>query len=339
VAFKKQRLKFPFRLSLFGAVLLMMILGSAISILRQQPSAALLQTASTSSAPSFRIIGYFTDWGTSVDQVRFNRLTHINYAFLFPQPDGSLRDLENPRKLTELVKQAHAQGVKILISVGGWGYDHQFEQLASSEAVRAVFVAGVAAFVDQHGLDGADIDWEYPLPGQSSQNYLALMQELRSALPKDKLLTSAVAALGGNADSIPATVFPLVDFLNIMAYDASGTDHSPYTFAEQSLDYWSGRGLPAEKTILGVPFYSRPGEIDYRTLVLENPASSNLDQILHLQNIEYYNGIPTIQRKTHLAVQRGSGVMIWELSQDADGANSLLEAIYQAAQKESSTQP
>jgi chitinase len=73
--------------------------------------------------------------------------------------------------------------------------------------------------------------------------------------------------------------------------------------------------------------------------VLENPASSNLDQILHLQNIEYYNGIPTIQRKTHLAVQRGSGVMIWELSQDADGANSLLEAIYQAAQKESSTQP
>jgi chitinase len=195
----------------------MMILGSAISILRQQPSAALLQTASTSSAPSFRIIGYFTDWGTSVDQVRFNRLTHINYAFLFPQPDGSLRDLENPRKLTELVKQAHAQGVKILISVGGWGYDHQFEQLASSEAVRAVFVAGVAAFVDQHDLDGADIDWEYPLPGQSSQNYLALMQELRSALPKDKLLTSAVAALGGNADSIPATVFPLVDFLNIMA--------------------------------------------------------------------------------------------------------------------------
>jgi chitodextrinase len=40
-----------------------------------------------------------------------------------------------------------------------------------------------------------------------------------------------------------------------------------------------------------------------------------------------YNGIPTIRNKTKLALQQGSGVMIWELSQDAPGANSLLAAI------------
>jgi hypothetical protein len=47
----------------------------------------------------------------------------------------------------------------------------------------------------------------------------------------------------------------------------------------------------------------------------------------------YYNGIPTIVAKTELAKAETSGVMIWELGQDASGpfANlSLLRAIDEA---------
>ena len=40
-----------------------------------------------------------------------------------------------------------------------------------------------------------------------------------------------------------------------------------------------------------------------------------------------YNGIPTIQRKTSLAMQRGSGVMIWTLEHDSQDETSLLLAI------------
>jgi hypothetical protein len=40
-----------------------------------------------------------------------------------------------------------------------------------------------------------------------------------------------------------------------------------------------------------------------------------------------YNGISTIRAKTQLALVEGSGVMIWELSQDGTGVNSLLAVI------------
>ena len=42
-----------------------------------------------------------------------------------------------------------------------------------------------------------------------------------------------------------------------------------------------------------------------------------------------YNGLATIRRKTALALDQAGGVMIWELTQDAAGANSLLAAVAQ----------
>jgi chitinase len=45
--------------------------------------------------------------------------------------------LINAWKLKDLVAQAHAKDVKVLISVGGWGWNAQFEQVAASEEARA----------------------------------------------------------------------------------------------------------------------------------------------------------------------------------------------------------
>jgi chitinase len=286
--------------------------------------------AGTKPSPeTFRIIGYAPSWDTAANEIQYDKLTHINYAFLLPKPDGTFEDIERPDKLRNIVTYAHNAGVKVLISAGGWGLDAQLEQLASDSKTRAVFVAGVAHFARDYKLDGVDIDWEYPHPGASSQNYLALMRELRDALPKDSLLTTAVAALGSNAEGIPAETFGLVDFVNLMVYDKSDTDHSPYSFAVESLDYWSRRGLPPEKTVLGVPFYAKPGGVAYRQLVQTDPQAANQDAINYSDGKVYYNGIPTIQNKTRLALQRASGVMIWELEQDSLDSTSLLNAIYQ----------
>jgi hypothetical protein len=42
-----------------------------------------------------------------------------------------------------------------------------------------------------------------------------------------------------------------------------------------------------------------------------------------------YNGIPTIQLKTEIALHRASGIMIWNLEYDSmDQNTSLLNAIY-----------
>jgi GH18 family chitinase len=41
----------------------------------------------------------------------------------------------------------------------------------------------------------------------------------------------------------------------------------------------------------------------------------------------YFNNKDMIKRKTQLAMQKASGVMIWQLQADAEGENSLLNVI------------
>ena len=298
-----------------------------------QPTAMMMKENSPST---FRIIGYAPDWDSVVDEIQFDKLTHINYAFLLPKSDGTFEDLDHPEKLKEIVSEAHNHGVAVLISIGGWGYDEQFEALTADSQRRATFVQEALSFASNYGLDGLDIDWEYPDPGESAQNYLDLMKELRAALPLSKLLTSAVVSEGSLAEGVPAEVFPVVDFLNIMVYDASETDHSPYRLAEESLDYWLARGLPPEKAFLGVPFYGRPDGVAYRDLVQADPTAAERDESDYLGIKIYYNGIPTMQRKTELALKRASGVMIWELAFDTTDETSLLRAIYRTVAKSAS---
>jgi chitinase len=286
-------------------------------------------TATTSPSEPFRIIGYITKGGI-VELVPFDRLTHINFAFVIPNEDGSLKPVGDTYMLKKLVSAAHPHNVRVLVSVGGWGWDAQFEAMAGTPGTRKTFIDNIIAFMNQYNLDGVDIDWEYPDAGQSAQNYAALMHELRAALPEDKLLTAAVPALGSNAENIPTETFAEVNFLNIMVYDGDqGAGHSPYQYAVDAMAYWSGRGLPKEKTVLGLPFYAQPGFATYRQLVQADLSASQKDNIKYLGMTVYYNGIPTIVAKTILAMDKASGVMFWTLENDTTDDTSLIKAIHE----------
>lgn len=279
-----------------------------------------------SAAKGQHLVGYAPSWSTNPNTVQYNKLTHVVYAFIRPTASGGYTAIDQPGKLQSIVSQAHANGAKVSIAVGGWSdlNNTDFEAMSSSSTSRNTFANSMLSLCNQYNLDGVDIDWEYPTTAQSS-NYAAMMQALADKLHgAGKILTAAVPATSYYGQGIPSAAFSSVDFLNLMAYDGdAGAGHSPYSLAVQTFDYWLGRGLPASKAVLGVPFYSRPGWQSYSAL-LANGASPNSDYY----NGEYYNGIPTIQQKTDLAKQRGNGIMIWEISQDASGSNSLLSAIY-----------
>ncbi|WP_426746551.1 RICIN domain-containing protein [Myxococcus faecalis] len=285
------------------------------------------------AALATRVVGYFPTWAGDVNAIPYERLTHINYAFVVPTAWGGLTGPgATDARLRSLVTAAHARGVKVLIAVGGWnnGDDSAFEQLAASAGTRTTFVNTLVSYVTTAGLDGVDIDWEYPDPGASAQNFAALIRELGVAMrARGKLLTAAVVANGYYGDGVPASTFTDFDFLNIMAYDG-GQPHSTYDYAVQSLNYWKGRGLPASKAVLGVPFYGRSPSsyVGYADLVARDAQAPYKDNVGDV----FYNGIATIQAKTRLALQHGGGVMIWELSQDTRNDTSLLLAIYNAAQ-------
>lgn len=274
----------------------------------------------------FRVIGYVTE-GVVADALPLDQVTHLNYAFLLPRADGTVEPFTSSWSLKTLIQRAHQHQVQVLVSVGGWGLDQQFEQLASAASTRAVFISELLRVSGEYGFDGIDIDWEYPRAGVSSQNFLALMTELRAALPAGKLLSAALPVYGEHADAIPAEAITLLDFVNVMAYDEPG--HGSLDQFTQGLDYWLARGVPPEKLVMGVPFYSRPGEVPYRKLVEANPAATQGDELEFHGNLQRYNGQPTIRQKTRLALQRASGLMIWTLQNDAPGDASLLNAIHQ----------
>ncbi|WP_375417134.1 glycosyl hydrolase family 18 protein [uncultured Hymenobacter sp.] len=296
-----------------------------ITLLSRALGLLLLLTAAPAFA-QFKVVGYLPSWNGEVSGVQFSKLTHVNYAFLLPNGDGSLKPIENPAKLQSLVSTAHANNVKVIISVGGWldGNPGVFVSIANNAGYTSAFATNLINFVNQYNLDGVDIDWEHP-DANTANGYASVMQSLATQLHgRGKLLTTAVAGGTWAGGYIQNSVLSNVDFLNIMAYDDSPPNHSTYALASQSVSYWRGRGLAASKTVLGVPFYGQPNGVPFATLLAQG-ADPNAD----LFNGVGYNGIATIKSKTNLAFDQGGGIMIWHLGQDVVGANSLLTAINQ----------
>jgi chitinase len=294
-------------------------------------SVAVTPTASPSPTPvartqPFKVVGYVTP-AANIDAIDFSLLTHINYSFLIPRANGTTRPFGAPNHLRRVVAEAKKYDVKVLIAVGGWGWDKEFETLAADPAIRKKLANRVAAFCATYKLDGIDIDWEYPNAGASAVRFTALAIDFRSALPPGALVTAAVLADATDAAGISNEAVRNLDFINLMAYDGPRTNHSSYAMAERSLATWLARGIHPDKLVLGVPFYARPGGASYRTLLTNDPATANGDRILFRGVEQNYNGPATIRRKTELALQLAGGIMIWELSKDARGSDSLLRVI------------
>jgi GH18 family chitinase len=298
-------------------------IASTATALRPEPTVM----PSPAPASQFIILAYATD-GIFADIIPYDKLTHLNYSFLTPKADGTFNPINNAWKLKQIVKDAHEHNVRVCISVGGWGWDDQFEELAANPETRSTFVKNLKAFVDEYRLDGVDMDWEYPDQGESSENFLALIKELRAAMP-GKLLTTAVVSYGDdNGLGVPDESFELFDFVNIMTYD--GPDHGTMEQFERGLAYWSGRGLPREKIVMGAPFYGDPN-LPYYKIVQADPSAAQTDSFDYYGTTYHYNGIPTMQAKTRIAMENAGGMMFWALDHDAQGDLSLVNAIYETA--------
>lgn len=235
----------------------------------------------------YEIIAYCGDrMLPEVQPKDMEKLTVMNIAFGLVR-DGrvSTAHLQNLSCLPAI--RAMNPELKILLSVGGWGAGG-FSDAACTAEGRALFASTAGETVAAHGLDGIDIDWEYPCHWQAGidarpedkHNFTLLMEALRAELDRRGAETGRrcmlTMAAGADRYFCEGTEMDLVqaycDYVQLMTYDMRGgfqvlTGHHAGLYnttgdlfrisADSCARDFEAHGVPREKLVLGAAFYSR----------------------------------------------------------------------------------
>ncbi len=286
--------------------------------------------------PGPAIVGFLPDYhAKAIDSIPFELLTDAIYFSISPRWNGELElGKLDKSSLKDFVKQARRNDVQAYISVGGWQRSQGFRETARSNVARDRFALELTAFCKKYKLAGADLDWEHPTSTEEVRNYNLLIAAVAKKFrEKSYSLTVSVHARGR---MLRPDSFALVDRIHVMSYDHRGP-HSTTDAAGADMRNWRDQGAPRDKLILGIPFYGRnaAGEAAaYRDLIRRETVAAENNTIDGF----FFNNLATVRLKTQLTLEHGyGGVMVWELSQDATGEQSLLRAIHGTVQKESKT--
>ncbi|KAL4873983.1 hypothetical protein BDV12DRAFT_205395 [Aspergillus spectabilis] len=159
------------------------------------------------------------------------------------------------------------EGVKRVISFGGWGGStnltvHDMLRQALKPENVDTFIVNIMAFVQEHGLDGVDFDWEYPgalevpiVPFNllsDGPNYLAFLEKLRMIFPPEKSIAIAAPASYWHLKAFPIEeMWPHLDYIVYMTYDL----HGQWDFNDFYAQDWceAGNCLRSHVTKAGVP--------------------------------------------------------------------------------------
>ena len=287
-------------------------------------SAALL-AALPAQADDFIVAGYLPDYRLAgYDLGRAAGLTDLILFSAEPTAAGGL-DLSRfeDAPWAEVAAWKTRRRVRVLLAVGGWGRGDAFAALAASPAARAAFAAGAVRVCLERRLDGVDLDWEHPRGDRQAEDYAALIAESAAAFRPHGLLVSVTVA---PAQSHPAGGYAAADWVQVMAYDRAGR-HSTFAGAEASIAALRDAGVPADKLVLGLPFYGRGVGDRSRTATYAQLCAAGVPDGDERDGL-FFNGPATIRRKVRFARDAGlAGVMAWELGQDAPGPAALLRVI------------
>ena len=239
----------------------------------------------------------------SLEEVR--NFTHINVGHVrFKDKQNGVGLEIDPKTIPLLQKfvayKAEYPELKVKLQMGGWGKNADgWSQMARDKDKRKAFVDECVAICQQYGVDGFDVDWEYPtyaakdgdyVNGASPadwENFVTLFKEMREAMP-DKILSYAASDSGKYTDNVG--VLPYIDYINVMTYDEGNPPYHNAPLYRSSIagsrccseaidDIFHGaQGIPYQMMNFGLAFYGHgdgyklktgnryPSSVDYSKL-------------------------------------------------------------------------
>lgn len=295
-----------------------------------------------------RVVAYVTSWTDVIPDP--SAMTNINYAFGHVKNSFDGVRIDNPSRLKEIASlKKKNRNLQVQLSIGGWGSGN-FSEMAADDSTRMAFAKDCLRIVEEYGLDGIDIDWEYPgsrAAGISSSpkdkdNFILLMRDIRKVLGENRLLTMASPATVGFYEFKPFLQY--VDFINVMTYDLNKpprhnaplyrSSMSGDMTADESINAHLSAGIPPGKIIMGIPFYGHgkkgeyPDFIYYRDMEeyrkglkeiydeearVPYLADENGEMMISFDNKE------SVREKCRYAKEKSlGGIMYWEYAGDND---------------------
>ncbi|KAJ0167563.1 Endochitinase 1 [Colletotrichum tanaceti] len=285
---------------------------------------------------------YVTNWGIygagyNPDDIPVDDISHVLYAFADIQPNGTVvssdpwADTGKPfgndstkepgNNAYGLVKQLYLKKManrhmKVILSIGGYTYSPKFAPVAANDTLRANFVSSAVNLVADWGMDGIDLDWEYPNTTETNVDCVKMLTELRRGLDdySAKHAQGYHFILGFAAPAGPQNyqAFNLgamdkaLDFWSLMAFDFAGpwdntTGHQSNVFGnkanplstkasiDRAIDDYASGGVAPGKINLGMPLYGRAFS---KTRGLGEPYSGVPNGTLGQPGIVLYKDLP-----------------------------------------------
>ncbi|HEY7294892.1 MAG TPA: glycoside hydrolase family 18 protein [Dehalococcoidia bacterium] len=321
---------------LAAAALPLMALGSGAlhgHTVTAQPAVARADT------PAQRhVVAYFPIWarnsGYSEDDVDFGIVTDVAHFAVTPQPDGSIQIPDwGPFPDPALVARTHAAGAHIVLVVGGDDEAARagFSGLAASAATRQSFVDNLLRLLNANGYDGVDLDWEFPNSATDRDNLTALIGDLHAALGANRTLSMTAGPTDYRGQWLDLTaIMPDLSWLSSMTYDMGGAGWSHYADdnaalhpgrpgednVADSVAYYLGRGVPAAKLMIGLPFfgqrYDQAAGVYAPLNAPSNGSSPDYKEIAALVNQGWLEGRNAATQTPYLQRQDGPGVITFD---------------------------
>lgn len=293
------------------------------------------------------IVGYaYADSGPLPDP---SLLTHINFSFAKINDDFEtiyIRSSKQKRLKQIVGLKEQKPTLKVMLSVGGWGAGN-FSEMAADETHRKNFCQSCLNAVNEYGLDGIDLDWEYPTSSSAgissspndTRNFTLLLKDLREVLGPEKLITMASEASAHYVDWSSALEY--LDFVNVMSYDMGRPPtHNAALYSssktkmscDEAVAKHFAKGVPYDKMTLGMAFFGRVDrnilqgdELDYNEIIRLTGYNRNWDdqaKVPYLTDasgtmVLSYDDETSIGLKADYVKEKGLlGAMYWDIEAD-----------------------